>query len=64
MSAPGFLRRTAILIALAWVFRELFFKGPEFIRDAELRESGVWVIYAMTAWAVITLLANRIRPKP
>jgi hypothetical protein len=63
MSAPGFLRRTIILVATVLLLYNVALEPPRFIHSADLREKLCWFIYGMATSAFITLPPNQNPPK-
>jgi hypothetical protein len=55
----GFIRKAIILIALGWLFAHVLVSNGHVVRSQEMRGIAQVAIVVMTAWGIVTLLANR-----
>lgn len=61
MRKSGFLRKAFLIAGIGYFFAQCFLSDSHYVGDPSKREMGIYGIYAIAAWGVVTLLANRMR---
>ena len=63
MRKGGFIRKALLVGAITWVFGEVFFSSGLVIQSPSLLLLGRIALLVVAAWAVITLLAQRVEKR-
>lgn len=63
MDKSGCLRRVVILGAFAWAFDHFVLQPPGFLASPGARQALTGLLYGAVAWGVVTLFADRLRPR-